>query len=41
VGEELVVDLNAKGAVVGRASEQLDPPYLETVALPLRTTRAA
>ena len=45
VAEGLVVDLNARGEVVGfdidRASEQLDLTTLETVALPLRTTKAA
>ncbi len=41
----LVVDLNAKGEVVGfdidQASKHLDLTTLETVALPLRATRAA
>ena len=41
----LNVDLNAEGKVVGfdidHASRHLDPTTLETVALPLRTTRVA
>jgi uncharacterized protein YuzE len=45
VAEGLVVDLNARGEVVGfdidRASEQLDLTTLETVALPLRATKVA
>ena len=45
VADGLVVDLNASGEVVGfdidHASTQLDLTVLETVALPLRTTRAA
>lgn len=45
VAEGLVVDFNARGEVVGfdidRASEQLDLTSLETVALPLRTTKVA
>lgn len=40
VAEGLVIDLNARGEVVGfdidHASEQLDLTRLETVALPLR-----
>jgi uncharacterized protein YuzE len=45
VAEGLNVDFNAKGEVMGfdidHASRQLDLTTLETVALPLRTTRAA
>ena len=45
ITEGLNVDLNAKGEVMGfdidHASRQLDLTTLETVALPLRTTRAA
>ncbi|MFO1040079.1 MAG: DUF2283 domain-containing protein [Geminicoccaceae bacterium] len=45
VAEGLVVDLNAASEVVGfdidHASEQLDLTTLETVALPVRSTRAA
>lgn len=45
VADGLVVDLNAAGEAVGfdidRASAQLDLTVLETVALPLRTTKAA
>ncbi|MFO1038936.1 MAG: DUF2283 domain-containing protein [Geminicoccaceae bacterium] len=45
VAEGLVVDLNAAGEVVGfdidHASTQLDLTTLETVALPVRSTRAA
>ena len=45
VAEGLVIDLNARGEVVGfdidRASEQLDLTTLETVALPLRKTKVA
>ena len=45
VVEGLVIDLNARGEVVGfdidRASEQLDLTTLETVALPLRKTKVA
>lgn len=43
--EGLVVDLDAEQSVVGididRASEKLDLATLETVALPLSTSRAA
>jgi uncharacterized protein YuzE len=45
VADGLVVDLNAAGEVVGldldQASTQLDLTTLETVALPLRTTKVA
>ena len=45
ITDGLNVDLNAKGEVMGfdidHASRQLDLTTLETVALPLRTTRAA
>jgi uncharacterized protein YuzE len=45
VADGLVVDLNAKGEVVGfdidEASKHLDLTTLETVALPLRATKAA
>ena len=45
ITDGLNVDLNAKGEVTGfdidHASLPLDLPTLETVALPLRTTRAA
>jgi uncharacterized protein YuzE len=45
VADGLVVDLDSKGEVVGfdidQASTRLDLSTLETVALPLRTTRAA
>ncbi len=45
ITDGLNVDLNAKGEVTGfdidHASRQLDLTTLETVALPLRTTRAA
>lgn len=45
VVDGLVVDLNAKGEVVGfdidRASKHLDLTTLETVALPLRATKVA
>ena len=45
VVEGLVIDLNARGEVVGfdidRASEQLDLTTLETVALPLQATKGA
>jgi uncharacterized protein YuzE len=45
VADGLNVDLNARGEVVGfdidQASRHLDLTTLETVALPLRATRAA
>jgi uncharacterized protein YuzE len=45
VADGLVVDLDSKGEVVGfdidQASTRLDLSTLETVALPLRTTKAA
>jgi uncharacterized protein YuzE len=45
VAEGLVVDLDARGEVVGfdidHASRRLDLTTLETVALPLRATKAA
>jgi uncharacterized protein YuzE len=45
VADGLVVDLDAAGEVVGfdidQASRRLDLTTLETVALPLRTTKAA
>ena len=45
ITDGLNVDLNAKGEVMGfdidHASRQLDLTTLETVALPLRTTRVA
>lgn len=45
VVDGLVVDLNAKGEVVGfdidQASKHLDLTTLETVALPLRVTKVA
>jgi uncharacterized protein YuzE len=45
VADGLVVDLDAKSEVVGfdidQASTRLDFSTLETVALPLRTTKAA
>lgn len=45
VAPGLVADLDASGAVVGLdidgASRKLDLSTLETVALPLKTTRAA
>jgi uncharacterized protein YuzE len=45
VADGLLVDLNARGEVVGfdidNASTHLDLTTLETVALPLRSTRAA
>jgi uncharacterized protein YuzE len=45
VTDGLVVDLNARGEVVGfdidNATTHLDLTTLETVALPLRSTRAA
>ena len=45
VAPGLIVDLDAKGDVVGfdidGASRRFDLSTLETVALPLRTTRAA
>jgi uncharacterized protein YuzE len=45
VADGLNVDLNAAGEVVGfdidHASQRLDLTTLETVALPLKTTRAA
>lgn len=45
VAEGLNVDLNAAGEVVGfdidHASKRFDLSTLETVALPLKTTRAA
>lgn len=45
VVDGLVVDLNAKGEVVGfdidQASKHLDLTTLETVALPLRATKVA
>lgn len=45
VAEHLSVDLNAQGEAVGfdidHASRHLDLTTLETVSLPLRSTRAA
>lgn len=45
IADGLNVDLNADGVVVGfdidHASKHLDLTTLETVALPLRTTRVA
>jgi uncharacterized protein YuzE len=45
VADGLNVDIDAEGNVVGfdidRASSRLDLSTLETVALPLKTTRAA
>ena len=45
VADGLNVDIDAAGEVVGfdidHASKRFDLPTLETVALPLRTTRAA
>jgi uncharacterized protein YuzE len=45
VADRLVVDLDSKGEVVGfdidQASTRLDLSTLETVALPLRTTKTA
>lgn len=45
VADGLNVDIDAEGNVVGfdidRASKRLDLSTLETIALPLKTTRAA
>ncbi|MGO8798290.1 MAG: DUF2283 domain-containing protein [Roseiarcus sp.] len=45
IAEGLVADIDAQGAVVGfdidGASKKLDLTTLETIALPVKTTRAA